>query len=97
MWTYELTRHVTCFASVSYSRNVLQPEISYTAYNTICYLVVGSSHRRLLNDQLRVPMKPSSKGDAAPLPKKTLTLQGDTKKKMKKRKLVEPDIIDISD
>lgn len=79
-----------------YCRNVLQPEISYTAYNTICYLVVGSSHRRLLNDQLRVLMKPSSKGDAAPLPKKTPAPQGD-KKKMKKRKLVEPDIIDISD
>lgn len=79
-------------------RNVLQPEISYTAYNTICYLVVGSSHRRLLNNQLRVLMKPSSKGDAAPLPKKTSLLQqGDAKKKMKRQKLVEPEVIDISD
>uniref|UniRef100_K3W7H4 Uncharacterized protein n=1 Tax=Globisporangium ultimum (strain ATCC 200006 / CBS 805.95 / DAOM BR144) TaxID=431595 RepID=K3W7H4_GLOUD len=40
-------------------KNVLQPEISYTAYNTICYLVAGPSHRRLTSNQLLIVLKQS--------------------------------------
>lgn len=88
-------------------RNVLQPEISYTAYNTICYFAIGPSYRRLENGQVRALMKqlrPSTdefdnaenddgndEVDDEPLRKPTKA------SKSRKRRLVEPEVIDISD
>ncbi|TYZ62624.1 hypothetical protein PybrP1_002384 [[Pythium] brassicae (nom. inval.)] len=37
--------------------NVLQPEISYTAYNTICYFALGPKFRRLESGHVRALMK----------------------------------------
>ncbi|RLN86877.1 hypothetical protein BBJ28_00002143 [Nothophytophthora sp. Chile5] len=48
----------------SMCRDVLQPEISYTAYNTICYLVPGSRAQQLLGGRLQI-LLPEYRPDAA--------------------------------
>lgn len=93
-------------------KNILQPEISYTAYNTICYLVVGSSHRRLANDQVRVVMKqpaaasddrdddddtPLAQTGARSRAQATAATRPSTGAKKKKRQRAEPEVIDISE
>ncbi|KAK1948481.1 ATP-dependent DNA helicase Q1 [Phytophthora citrophthora] len=70
--------------------NVLQPEISYTAYNTICYLVPGSRAQHLIRDIFKIQL-PRCLIEAAKGAEKVSTV-----KRNKKRKL-SPEIIEIEE
>ncbi|ETL86806.1 hypothetical protein, variant 3 [Phytophthora nicotianae] len=68
--------------------NVLQPEISYTAYNTICYLVPGPQAQHLKKDRFQIQL-PRCLMSATKGSESAATTQS-----LKKRKR-SPDIIEI--
>ncbi|KAL4152424.1 hypothetical protein PRNP1_009354 [Phytophthora ramorum] len=68
--------------------NVLQPEISYTAYNTICYLVPGHRAQHLKKDRFQIQLPCS-------LMTATETSEGATDAKPSKKRKRSPDIIEI--
>ncbi|KAG4241102.1 hypothetical protein PC116_g10962 [Phytophthora cactorum] len=68
--------------------NVLQPEISYTAYNTICYLVPGPRAQHLKRDRFQIQL-PRCLMDA------TKGSDGATATKSLKKRKRSPEIIEI--
>jgi hypothetical protein len=67
---------------------VLQPEISYTAYNTICYLVPGPRARHLKKDQFQIRL-PRCLMDSKD-PAEDMATAGPPKKRKR-----APDVIEI--
>ncbi|KAG6609647.1 ATP-dependent helicase, RECQ family protein [Phytophthora cinnamomi] len=68
--------------------NVLQPEISYTAYNTICYLVPGPRAQHLKRDCLKIQLSRC-------LLDKTENSEDATASKPPKKRKRSPEIIEI--
>lgn len=83
-------------------RDVLQPEISYTAYNTICYLVAGIQYRRLCSDKFQIELisRQSRDDTTSSTPLIAATTAKPAAKKRKKRPAAPDDtsdFIEISD
>lgn len=90
-----LTWSLIIDASLVVNRDVLQPDISYTAYNTICYLVAGVQYRRLCSNKFETELiSRQSSDDSAPSTAVSKSAAA------KKRKRLTPDnaeLIEISD